>query len=429
MLARGASAAFIIFSFGHLINLLAQIALARWLGVSEYGEYSYVVSWTVLLTVLAGLGLNTATVRFIPSYSATSSWGLARGFLKNAYLGTIAGSVGIAILADLLILLASGGAPSSSAQVMMIGMWLLPAATVIELQTSIARAYQRITVAYLPGRILRYVIVVSGVAVLLALGVDITSREVVLVTVGGLTVLAVVQFLFLRRNLKIEDSARYDTGGWWRVAMPLLASNMLQESLRRTDILLIGIVMDSRNVGIYTVATRIASLVTFILASVNTIAGPMIASTHARKDKAQLQKLLSLIAHGTFWPSIVLTLALAVVANPLLGYFGPEFRDGHVVLLILLCGQLINATAGSVGAVLNMTGHHRDAVRVLGVSAGVNLVAVFVGIQLGGIVGAAIATACTNALWNIWLHKLIVQRLGVYPSLPGLFLAQRSGSR
>jgi O-antigen/teichoic acid export membrane protein len=38
-------------------------------------------------------------------------------------------------------------------------------------------------------------------------------------------------------------------------------------------------------------------------------------------------------------------------------------------------------------------------------------------IPLFGIVGAAISTALTMALWNIILHILVVRYLNVYPSI------------
>jgi len=38
-----------------------------------------------------------------------------------------------------------------------------------------------------------------------------------------------------------------------------------------------------------------------------------------------------------------------------------------------------------------------------------------------GIMGGAIATALTMALWNVWLHQLVVKHLGVQPSIISTF--------
>ena len=70
-----------------------------------------------------------------------------------------------------------------------------------------------------------------------------------------------------------------------------------------------------------------------------------------------------------------------------------------------------------MGYILNMTGHERDAFRVYGISAILNVIAVFVGIQFGGIVGAAIASSITIVTWNVWLHALSVRHLDIHPSI------------
>jgi O-antigen/teichoic acid export membrane protein len=143
----------------------------------------------------------------------------------------------------------------------------------------------------------------------------------------------------------------------------------------------------------------------------------MISQYYARNDRRNLKRLVKLVAHVTFWPSLLIAGVFAIFATQLLGLFGGGFGEGRAPLIILLVGQTINAAAGSVSFILNMTGHERDAFRVYAVSAAINIVAVYVGIELGGIVGAAIASSVTVALWNIWLHALSVRYLGVYPSV------------
>jgi len=65
--------------FGFLTNLL----LALFLGISDYGAYTYIFSWLGLLTVLAGFGLNNVITREIAAYQTKSSWGLINGISVN----------------------------------------------------------------------------------------------------------------------------------------------------------------------------------------------------------------------------------------------------------------------------------------------------------------------------------------------------------
>lgn len=65
---RGAGAAFGVRVLGFALSYLLNILLARWLGATEYGIYAYVMAWGHTLAILAGLGLPTMALRFIPEY-------------------------------------------------------------------------------------------------------------------------------------------------------------------------------------------------------------------------------------------------------------------------------------------------------------------------------------------------------------------------
>ena len=68
-----------------------------------------------------------------------------------------------------------------------------------------------------------------------------------------------------------------------------------------------------------------------------------------------------------------------------------------------------------------LTTYQNLAAGVLAVSALANVILNWVGIHWFGILGAAIATALSMALWNIWLYVLVVKKLGVRPSILDTF--------
>jgi O-antigen/teichoic acid export membrane protein len=86
-------------------------------------------------------------------------------------------------------------------------------------------------------------------------------------------------------------------------------------------------------------------------------------------------------------------------------------------MALLLLGHLFNAGAGSVGYLLNMTGHQTSTAWVFGVSACLNIGLNVVGLWLFGLAGAAAATALSMVVWNIWLYHLVTRKLDIYPSI------------
>ena len=65
---------------------LTQIALARWMGASEYGVF--VAAWTCVLVVggLCGLGFNITMMRLAPQYNASGDFASFRGLLSGGRL-------------------------------------------------------------------------------------------------------------------------------------------------------------------------------------------------------------------------------------------------------------------------------------------------------------------------------------------------------
>jgi O-antigen/teichoic acid export membrane protein len=143
----------------------------------------------------------------------------------------------------------------------------------------------------------------------------------------------------------------------------------------------------------------------------------MFASLYVQRDRAELQKLVSLVTQASFWPAFATALLLVLFSTPILGLFGAEFVAARWELAILALGQLINIGAGPVLVLMNMTGHQDASLRVFGWSAFANVILNASGIHFFGVMGAALASVLTMVLWNTWLHQLVVRELGVHPSI------------
>lgn len=106
--------------------------------------------------------------------------------------------------------------------------------------------------------------------------------------------------------------------------------------------------------------------------------------------------------------SLPVALGLIVFGKPILAtVFGPEYAAGALALAILCVGQLLNAGFGSVGNILNMTGHERDTVLGVAIGAISNVALNLLLIPPLGIDGAAIAIAMSLLIWNSWLAIVV----------------------
>lgn len=123
--------------------------------------------------------------------------------------------------------------------------------------------------------------------------------------------------------------------------------------------------------------------------------------------------MVSLAAKGILGISLPVALGLVILGDWVLSIFGPDFPEGYAALVILVAAQLVNALAGSVGFLMTMTGHERQAAFIMAVSVVVNLALNAVLIPRFGIEGAAVATAFTTVLWNALMFLFVHRQLRI----------------
>src|SRR3970040_1639846 len=91
-LIRGSTGTLALNALSYLLIFGTSVVLARLLGAGGYGAYAYSVSWAMLLTVPAGLGLSRVTLRSVASYEAAQQWTLIRGHIIWSDAVTLAAS-------------------------------------------------------------------------------------------------------------------------------------------------------------------------------------------------------------------------------------------------------------------------------------------------------------------------------------------------
>jgi O-antigen/teichoic acid export membrane protein len=184
---------------------------------------------------------------------------------------------------------------------------------------------------------------------------------------------------------------------------------------------LLGWLGETRQAGIYSLAFNIAFLVVLPRTAVNTLFAPAISSLFAQKDHATLQALVTQAATWTLCGAASIALALAVLAEPILAWFGKDFVEGVPALRILLLGQVVAASYGSQLSVMTMTEHERGAAALLVLSALVNVVAGIVFINMFSLNGVAIATTIALIGWNMAMASFIRRHLRLQPGILGMF--------
>ncbi len=307
----------------------------------------------------------------------------------------------------------------------LVGFILAPVWALLWIRCAIVRAFGGVVLALVPDRVARDgLLLVLVVLASLALRRHTDGPLVMMATLVGSIValgLASLAMRRLRPDMLTAVLPEYAAATWRHTAVPLVIIAAAEALLDRTGVVLLGWFGETRDAGIYNLAFNIAFLVVLPRTAINTLFAPTISSLFTRKDQVTLQALVTKAASWTLSAALCIALVLAILAEPILTWFGKDFAAGAPALRILLVGQVIAASYGSQLSVLTMTEHERGAAALLILSAAVNVVASIVFISMLGLTGAAIATTIALIVWNVAMAFFISRHLRLLPGVLGMF--------
>ena len=383
-----------------------KVYLARKLGAEALGLYALGMTLVGFAGLFNSLGLPNAATRFVAAYSATGERHRLAGFFR--------GSLGVLVLLNVLL----------GAAFLICGPWLavrfyhapklgpyLWAFAVIMFTGVLAMFLGRVLAGY--REVARRTIATHLIGtptniliaiVLISLGFGLRGYLIAQVISALLTVCLLGVFLWKMlpreaRSLSFEN-ARLE-----REVITFSAAAYgivcLQFVLAQADTIVLGHYLRAREVGIYAVATAMVGMVSIGLDSVNQIFSPMISELHAAHKQELLQQLYSILTKWILILTFPLAAALIFFSRQIMSVFGSGFEPGAVVVIIGTIGQLVNCAVGSVGYLLQMSGHQSTLIRIQAVNAVVLVALNFVLIPRLGIAGAALASGVATVLTNV----------------------------
>jgi O-antigen/teichoic acid export membrane protein len=391
---------------------LVQILFARRGGTAEFGMYSFAFGWTQLLMVPATLGLTVSVLRFVPQYIHEERWGLLRGLIRRSCEVTALSAVVFSTVAIAVVLLIGTGSSQSS---LVLGMALIGLVGLVTVLREATRGTHSVVLAYGIGDLLPMVAIVLVAAALPVGAGELSAEQMLLATAVGFSLALLVQPLALRRAVPRAFAAGvrsiYEMNVWLTLSVPLWLVTMFTLLINQSDLLVLGILESSADVGVYAAGAKTAFLVSFVLTAVSAVLAPVFVRHHAAGDVAALRDAMRSGIRLLLWPSLAIAAVLFAWPELVLGAFGGGFEEASTVVRVLVIGQLVNAITGPAGYLLLLTGSQATVARVYGFSAVAQIALLLALVPGFGINGAAVVTAATITVSNCLLYALARQRL------------------
>ena len=418
-LLKGSLVAFFIKSSGLLFNFLLIVFIARQAGAEGLGIFTLAYTVLQLVTIIAKIGLDAGLVKFVAQFQATNTPEL----LNSTYSKSL-----------LLVLLSAslvGGIIYGCAD--FVSTKLLHQPALVPYLKHLAYFVVPFSVVFITGETLRGLkkirvsVIITSTLIFLFSFIAILRLPTPLdpflaftyfcyaIAVTALIGLYAVRQAGIRFTLNQSLLQRMPTKQLLAFSLPMFLVISLNVFSKQINILLLGLLGTISDVGIFDVAMKVAILTAIPLTAVNSIAAPKLSESYAQKDPIGLRQIALQSSKLTMLASSPILIICLIFPSFILQIFGNEFvTNGVVALRIIVIAQFINAAAGPVAYVLQMTEHQNIVGKIMLFSTTICIGLNFLLIPLLGVTGAAIAYAGSLVIWNIGCLFAIKQKLGFF---------------
>jgi O-antigen/teichoic acid export membrane protein len=204
----------------------------------------------------------------------------------------------------------------------------------------------------------------------------------------------------------------FDSSVLWKSCGPLWVVAIMNVITTWGGQFIAGIFNTPKEVAQLAVSRNTTVLVSFILMAVNNVSAPRFAVMYNQGKMEQLKNYARNTTRLMTLAALPVTLVLWIFPEFILSFFGKDFTDGAWLLRILATGQFVSVVSGSVGYLLNMTGHEKDMRNVMTINAILAVVLALILNPIYGAIGSALSTAIAIASTNLMAVGLVKKRLG-----------------
>ena len=398
------------FGTGYLFTFL----IARLYGASVMGSFALVQAIMMITALLARLGLDTASVRFISENYAKGEYGK----LRNIYFTSIRIIIPVAVLFSgclffLSPILANNimNKPELELLFPFASFGVLPF-SLLFIHSECFRGMKKIIHYSLFRRMTMPFI--ASIILLIFYYSGITSNKGPLYSyLLAVYILSLVAFVIWIYEMPNSDghNPQINVSNLLRVSFPMLLTSSMAYLLQWTGLFILGIYRPVWEIGVYNVAVKVSLLTSIGLFAINSIAAPKFAELFAKHDMKNLESVVHQSNRLIFWASAPVLLFFLIYPTFFLKFFGEEYIFGKWALIFLIIGRFISAISGSVAYILLMTGKQKIYFYIKVISLIINIILNILLIPKFGITGAAIANGISIAVWN--LTSVIVVKINL----------------
>lgn len=403
-LAYGTFLLLIGFFLGKMFSYIFRLVIAR-NGAAEYGIFSLGVTILGVITIGCLVGLDRGITKFVSHYNAKNDQVMIKSYINTSLKITAAWSiiVGIALflLSD-IISINIFSKPELSI-VLKIFSILLPFYILGQMFISVMTAYQKIKyVTFI--NILQYGLTLLLLVSFIFINVkDISgalaySLAFIISGIISLFIVKIKIFNFLDKSIKTVNVLK----PLRNFSLPLMFNNFVEYFIISLDMLLIGYLLTSSDVGIYSAAYVTTQLISLLPSVLMWVFAPALSDLLAKNLNKEAKEIFLQSSRWIFIVAIpVVSFSIFFSKSIMNSLFGYEYLSGNLVFIILSISVFILSLSSIERKSIEISHHSKTLLYYSLTAFIVNLCLNLYLIPLYGILGSAIANIITFTIYSI----------------------------
>jgi len=400
---------------GMIAGLSVSIFLGRMLGPEGLGIVSFANKFGMILLILTMFGFQNVIIKFIAiAKGKLDNNGIATALktslVFNGLLSLCIACIGASVLPFILDIWSYN--QDLYIPLLIVFVMLIPQ-TISRVYGSALNGFGKIWQANLVDQTLSAILVGLGLILYWTFNIVFTPVSVLLLYAISRIILAVVVKVLWNQTFKSKIKGQFNFKPMLKMAKPLMLVTGTGVIASNADVIMLGVLGTFKDVGVYSVAGRLALLSSFFLQVTNAAIAPKLASLYDESKINEMRLMVQRVTKGLTIVALLFITFFVVLGQWLLSFWGAEFQEAYWILVILSIGQFFNMATGCSGMILVMCGHEKIYGFVSIFSLLLNLSLNFVLIKYLGALGAGIATATTIILGNIIQLILAKKKTGI----------------
>ncbi len=399
-----------------IVGFFFKVYLSRVLGADALGIYSLGITTIGVLGIFLSFGYGNGLIRFISKYKATQNYNKLVSYLTNTSIINLCFVLPISFLFYFFPEIIADNTlktPKLKEYIPLFGLMMFVNSFLILAEQTI-RGLQEVKKSTIINTFLRLPFKIGLVVVFFNWGWRLEGY--IIAEVLGSVLAFIFLIIIIKRLLPgLTDFKRDNFNNEEKkYSLNLLITNSVLALGRHGDKIVLVYFLSTFELGIYSVTLTIAAFIPLVLTSVNSIFSPIISQLYSQNKLKDLASYFQLSGRYIFLLSFPLMVFIFLFSKPIMSLFGNDFIQGSFLLSLIVIGQLINVSTGSVGLMLQMTGLEKPMRDISIVTSLISFLLYFVLISKWGLVGLGVVYIFNILLQNIACTYVLNKHLNIH---------------